>query len=71
MLPLRAIADAIMTSDADRDAPAGAKPTKGIGKGTKPARAAADGDTDKGSNSVLGRSIKKLLSPKSKTGVAA
>ena len=71
VLPLRAIADAIMASDADRDAPAGAKPTKGIGKGTKQARAAADGDTDKGSNSVLGRSIKKLLSPKSKTGVAA
>jgi pilus assembly protein CpaE len=69
--PLRAIADAIVASDGERDAPAMAKPAKGLGKSAKAAQASGDGDTDKGSGSVLSRSIKKLLSSKSKTGVPA
>jgi pilus assembly protein CpaE len=69
--PLRALVDAIIANDGERDNPAAARPAKGgkVGKGGKVAQ--AEGEGDKGSNSLLNRSIKKLLSPKSKTGAPA
>jgi pilus assembly protein CpaE len=69
--PLRALADAILATDGEREAAPGGKAAKGMGKGAKAAPADADGAAVKSSGSVLGRSIKKLLSAKSKTGVPA
>jgi pilus assembly protein CpaE len=75
--PLRAIADAIIASDGERDAAAPGKTAKGgakAGKGGKNGSAVHHDDTadaDKASNSLFNRSIKKLLSPKSRTGAPA
>ena len=69
--PLRALTEAILASDGERDAATSGKPAKGMGKGAKAAPADAEGAAPKGSGSALSRSIKKVLSPKSKTGVPA
>ena len=71
--PLRAIADAIVASDSDRAATATTGAVKGgkLGKGGKAAHDQADGAAGKSSDSLFNRSIKKLLSPKSKTGAPA
>jgi pilus assembly protein CpaE len=71
---LRAVADAIIASDGEPEAASTGKATKGLGKGGgKGGGKAADGADagDKASASLLGRSIKRLLSPKSKAGVPA
>ena len=68
--PIRALTDAIIASDSERDSAASAKSAK-PGKAGKAAPAKQDGETDKASNSLFNRSIKKLLSPKSKTGAPA
>lgn len=69
--PLRAIADAIIASDSEREAAAAAKPAKTGKLGSKITRDPNGAKPDKGSNSLFNRSIKKLLSPKSKTGAPA
>ena len=69
--PLRAIADAIIASDSEREAAAAAKPAKTGKLGSKITRDPDGAKPDKGSNSLFNRSIKKLLSPKSKTGAPA
>ena len=79
--PLRALAEAIIHNDGDGEtsskgakagakghAKAGAKP--GV-KGGKPAPADAQPAPEKAANSLFSRSIKKLLSPKAKTGEPA
>jgi len=67
--PLRAIADAIIASDGERETASSAKAAKG--KAGKAAPKTDDAAGEKGSNSLFNLSIKKLLSPKSKTGAPA
>ena len=71
MQPLRAIAEAIIASDSEREAAAAAKPTNTGKLGSKITRKTDGAEPDQGSNSLFNRSIKKLLSPKSKTGAPA
>jgi pilus assembly protein CpaE len=73
--PLRAIADAIIASDGEREVAAAVKAgvkggVKG-GKGGAHAHHPAEAESGKGANSLFNRSIKKLLSPKSKTSAPA
>jgi pilus assembly protein CpaE len=65
---IRAIADAIIASEGEREA---AAPAHGVKGGKKPVRSQTESETPKGSGSLLDRfAIKKLLS-KSKPGVPA
>jgi pilus assembly protein CpaE len=65
---IRAIADAIIASEGEREA---AAPAHGVKGGKKPARSQTESEAPKGSGSLLDRfAIKKLLS-KSKPGVPA